>query len=133
MHPNTETGRDRLDTRWDDDDELEALGGEDDEGHQDAADADATRRAERQRRADQAEAAAERGEDGDGQHAGSTEDAAEVDDQVLRAEGEGMVTEHAKVSATDPGPEPLPEPDPSEPEPDHGPDEPAWEQHETRH
>lgn len=48
------------------------------------------------------------------------QDAAELDPQLERAEGEGMVTEHAKVSATDPGPEPLPEP-----EPDHGPEDPA--------
>jgi hypothetical protein len=129
MLGSTGTGRDRLDARWDDD-ELEALGGEDDEGHQDGADADAARRAECGRRADQQEGAAERGEDGDDQHADAPEP---DDDQILRAEGEGMVTEHAKVSATDPGPEPLPEPEPSEPEPDHGPDDPAWEQHETRH
>lgn len=59
-------------------------------------------------------------------------DAAELDPQLERAEGEGMVTEHAKVSATDPGPEPLPEPDPEEPEPDHGPGEPDWEAEEER-
>jgi hypothetical protein len=130
MLSSTGTGRDRLDARWGDDDELEALGGEDDEGHLDGADADHSRLAERQRRADQQEGAAERGEDGDDQYA----DAAEVDDdQILRAEGEGMVTEHAKISATDPGPEPLPEPDPSEPEPDHGPEDPAWEQPQARH
>lgn len=131
MSNSTGTGRDRLDARWDE--ELASLGEEDDEGHQDATDAAQARRAERQRRADQHESAAERGEDGDEQHADATEDAAEVDDQLIRAEGEGMVTEHAKVSATDPGPEPLPEPEPAEPEPDHGPDDPAWEQRETHH
>lgn len=59
-------------------------------------------------------------------------DAAELDPQLERAEGEGMVTEHAKVSATDPGPEPLPEPEPSEPEPDRGPGDPQWEEHDER-
>jgi hypothetical protein len=48
-------------------------------------------------------------------------DAAAIDQQLERAEAEGMVTEHAKISATDPGPDPLHEPEP-EPEPDHVPD-----------
>lgn len=60
------------------------------------------------------------------------DDAAELDPQLERAESEGMVTEHAKVSATDPGPEPLPEPEPSEPEPDRGPGDPQWEEHDER-
>ena len=59
-------------------------------------------------------------------------DPAELDPQLERAESEGMVTEHAKVSATDPGPEPLPEPEPSEPEPDRGPGDPQWEEHDER-
>lgn len=96
--------------------------------HQDAADTDAERQAEHERRTDQAEAAAEQGGQGDEPRA----DPAELDPQLERAEGEGMVTEHAKVSATDPGPEPLPEPEPSEPEPDHGPGDPAWEEEEER-
>jgi hypothetical protein len=49
-------------------------------------------------------------------------DAAAIDQQLERAEAEGMVTEHAKVSATDPGPvDPLHEPEP-DPEPDYVPD-----------
>lgn len=80
--------------------------------------------AEREREAEQADAAAEAdsGEPVDE----SREDPAAIDPQIERAEGEGMVTEHAKVSAQDPGPEPLPEPEPGqEPEPDHGPEDPA--------
>jgi hypothetical protein len=47
-------------------------------------------------------------------------DAAAIDQQLERAEGEGMVTEHAKISATDPDEHPhTPE---DEPEPDHVPD-----------
>lgn len=49
-------------------------------------------------------------------------DAAAIDPQIERAEGEGMVTEHAKISATDPGPEELPHEPEDEPEPDHAPD-----------
>jgi hypothetical protein len=87
--------------------------------NQDGADIEAERRAARKRRREQADAEAEQGGP-DGEPPG---DAAELDPQLERAEGEGMVTEHAKVSATDPGPEPLPEPEP-EPEPDHGPEDP---------
>lgn len=123
MLPSTGTGHDLLD-----DDDREALGGEDDEGHEDGTDAGEERRARRGRRRDQQEGAAEQGGQGDEPRA----DAAELDPQLERAEGEGMVTEHAKISATDPGPEPPPEPEPSEPEPDHGPEDPAWEQKETR-
>jgi hypothetical protein len=46
-------------------------------------------------------------------------DAAAIDQQIERAEGEGMVTEHAKISATDPGPDEVPPED--EPEPDRAP------------
>jgi hypothetical protein len=59
------------------------------------------------------------------------DDPAAIEPQLERAEGEGMVTEHAKVSATDPGPhpqQPVPVPVPvPEPEPDHGPEDPEWE------
>lgn len=55
--------------------------------------------------------------------------AAELDPQLERAESEGMVTERAKLSSTDPGPEPT-EPEPTEPEPDHGPGDPEWDAEE---
>jgi hypothetical protein len=99
------------------DDDVNADGANDD-----GADADAERPAEHERRAEQADGAAEQGGQGDEPRS----DAAELDPQLERAEGEGMVTEHAKVSATDPGPEPLPEPEP-EPEPDHGPGDREWD------
>lgn len=91
---------------------------DDDDDSEDGADATEDARAERERRAEQKDAAATAGGQGDEPRT----DAAALDDQLMRAEGEGMVTEHAKVSATDPGPEPLPEPD-ADPEPDHGPGE----------
>ena len=112
-------------TRADEREHWDEVDSNESSANDDGADVDAERRAENERRADQAEADAERGGEGDTPPAGT--DAAEIDQQLERAEGEGMVTEHAKVSATDPGPEPLPEPEP-EPAPDHGPgDDPEWE------
>lgn len=118
------------DDEQEDDEDVEHEDDEDYDDQQDGADADAERQAEHERRANQAEAAVEQGDRGEEPQA----DAAELDPQLERAEGEGMVTEHAKVSATDPGPEPLPEPEPepTEPEPDHGPADPQWEAEEER-
>jgi hypothetical protein len=99
--------------------------------------------AERERQQEQAETAAEGGRPGgesdeapseaeDDDAAEPREDPAAIDPQIERAESEGMVTEHAKVSAQDPGPEPIPEPE-DEPEPDHGPgDDPEREAEEQK-
>lgn len=123
MSGSAESGRKVLrgkgaEERWDDETTR------DDEDEED--DPDAERQAEHERRTEQADAAAEHGDE-------PQADAAALDPQLERAEGEGMVTEHAKVSATDPGPEPLPEePEPEEPEPDRGPGAPQWEADEER-
>jgi len=130
MCSSAETGGHVLDVPWAEGNQrCEDIDANEDSANDDGADAIAERRAERARRSEQMEADAEQGgepwDDGPHQAPQPLGDAGEIDPQIERAESEGMVTEYAKISATDPGPEPLPVP---EPEPDHGPgDDPEWD------